>query len=97
VCSNSKPHGVMGWGSTPSIFLAGLAAHPWGPHACSSHPNGVAGSARAPLFGLVALANLRRRCHATDSERVQDVFLKIFDQTFPPMALSLLWYRSKVT
>jgi len=54
-------------------------------------------SARAPLFGLVALANLRRRCHATDSERVQDVFLKIFDQTFPPMALSLLWYRSKVT
>ena len=24
-----------GWGSTPSIFLAGLAAHPWGSHACS--------------------------------------------------------------
>ena len=23
----------MGWGSTPSLFLAGLAAHPWGPSA----------------------------------------------------------------
>jgi len=33
--SSLHTHGIMGWGSTPSIFLAGLEAHPWGSHACS--------------------------------------------------------------
>jgi hypothetical protein len=37
------------------FFLAGLAAHPWGPCACSIHANGGAGSARSPLLGLVTL------------------------------------------
>jgi hypothetical protein len=44
---------IMGWGLTPSIFLAGLAAHPWGSHACSIPRHRGAGSARAPLLGLM--------------------------------------------
>ena len=41
---------------TPAIFLAGLAAHRWESHArFIPRPRG-AGSARAPLLGLMALA-----------------------------------------
>jgi len=51
----------MGWGSTPSIFWPVWRHILGGPMRVSSHPNGGAGSARAPLFcytfGLVALVS----------------------------------------
>jgi len=51
-CPAAQAPWGYGVGFDASIFLAGLAAHPWGPHACfiiSSHPNWGAASSRAAV------------------------------------------------